>query len=88
MGFFDKLRTQYDLRQVNKYTKRRETNSDFDFKDKDYYKAAYRDGIYSSTPQKLDLRSVITGYIKKTKKRKSLALDQNKTSESYSKTQI
>ncbi|KAI9245965.1 hypothetical protein BY458DRAFT_528315 [Sporodiniella umbellata] len=88
MGFFDKLRSQYDLRQVNRYTKRRETSSDFDFKDKDYYKAAYRDGTYASTPQKLDLRSVISGYIRKSRKRKSYALDQNKTSESYSKTQI
>ncbi|KAI9473958.1 MAG: hypothetical protein EXX96DRAFT_652682 [Benjaminiella poitrasii] len=48
MGFIDKLRTQYDLHQVNRYTKRREAHSDFEFKDKDYYRAHYRDGVYTS----------------------------------------
>ncbi|KAI7907860.1 uncharacterized protein BX663DRAFT_492251 [Cokeromyces recurvatus] len=48
MGFIDKLRTQYDLHQVNRYTKRRETQSDFEFKGKDYYQTHYRDGVYTT----------------------------------------
>ena len=67
MDFIEKLRT---LRQVNKYTKRRETNSDFEFKDKDYYKAAYHDGIYSSESKKNDFWSATVRYIKKNKKKK------------------
>jgi hypothetical protein len=88
MGFISKLRTQYDLMQLNKYTKRREMQSDFEFKNKDYYKASYHDGVYSNTPQKVRLWSMTLEYLKKTKKRKSLALEQNKTSESYTKTQV
>jgi hypothetical protein len=99
MGFIDKLKTQYDLHQVNRYTKRREAQSDFEFKDKDYYRATYRDGVYSSvdnTPSfsrrssSSSRKSVVAWFavpdlLKKTtqRKRKSLATEQNKTSESY-----
>lgn len=92
MGFIDKLRTQYDLHQVNRYTKRREEQSDFDFKDKDYYRATYRDGVYSPTFSRRSSSSSssvvttwsnnVTDLFKKTKRR-SLATEQNKTSESY-----
>lgn len=99
MGFIDKLRTQYDLHQVNRYTKRREEQSDFEFKDKDFYRTNYRDGVYSSmenTSPSFSRRSssssrkssvvswssTVSDLIKK-KKRRSLATEQNKTSESY-----
>jgi hypothetical protein len=100
MGFLDKLRTQYDLHQVNRYTKRREAQSDFEFKNKDYYRATYRDGVYlteqdtspsssrrssSSSRKSVVAWSTVSDLIKKTthKKRRSLATEQNKTSESY-----
>ncbi|KAI8881138.1 hypothetical protein K501DRAFT_286535 [Backusella circina FSU 941] len=98
MGFFDKLRTQYDLHQVNKYTRRRGSQSDFEFRDKDYYRAAYRDGVYledtsvprrssssSSSTRKTAAWSTVSDLIRRstTKKRRSLAHEQNKTSESY-----
>ncbi|CAO3620027.1 unnamed protein product [Mucor hiemalis] len=89
MGFLDKLKTQYDLHQVNRYTKRREAQSDFEFKDKDYYRATYRDGVYmdsnsrrsSSTSSRKSSIWTFSDIIKK--KRRSLATEQNKTSESY-----
>ncbi|KAG2207353.1 hypothetical protein INT47_006827 [Mucor saturninus] len=90
MGFIDKLKTQYDLHQVNRYTKRREEQSDFDFKDKDYYRATYRDGVYSPTfSRRSSSSSVVSTWSNNLsdlifkKKRKSLATEQNKTSESY-----
>lgn len=100
MGFLDKLRTQYDLHQVNRYTKRREEHSDFEFKDKGYYRATYRDGVYlaeqntspssscrssSSSRKSVVSWSTVSELIRKTthKKRRSLATEQNKTSESY-----
>ncbi|KAL4210817.1 hypothetical protein AB4K20DRAFT_1902560 [Rhizopus microsporus] len=87
MGFIEKLRTQYELHQVNKYTRRRETQSDFEFKNKDYYKANYQNGVYISAPQKIYLWTATVCYLKKAKKRKSIALEQNKTSESYTNIQ-
>jgi hypothetical protein len=92
MGFLDKLRTQYDLHQVNRYTKRREAQSDFEFKDKDYYRATYRDGVYttddfsrrsSSSSRKSIVWTFSDIILMKKKKRRSLATEQNKTSESY-----
>ncbi|KAI8979425.1 hypothetical protein BDF20DRAFT_504367 [Mycotypha africana] len=46
MGIVDKLRTQYALHQVHKYTKRRNSQTDFEPKSKDYYKVHYSDGVY------------------------------------------
>lgn len=101
MGFLEKLRTQYDLHQVNRYTKRREAQSDFESKNKDYYRATYRDGVYmteqdtaspsssrrssSSSQKSVVAWSTVSDLIKKTthRKRRSLATEQNKTSESY-----
>lgn len=95
MGFLDKLRTQYDLHQVNRYTKRREAQSDFEFKDKDYYRQVYQNGVYEESPSfsrrssssssVLSWSNTFVDVIKKTTKRKrrSLATELNKTSESY-----
>ncbi|KAI8639660.1 hypothetical protein BD408DRAFT_421086 [Parasitella parasitica] len=99
MGFIEKLKTQYDLHQVNRYTKRREAQSDFEFKDKDYYRATYRDGVYScedsmpsfsrrsssSSRRSVGAWFTVPELLRKTtkKKRRSLATEQNKTSESY-----
>ncbi|KAI8365591.1 hypothetical protein BD560DRAFT_401992 [Blakeslea trispora] len=95
MGLIDKLKSQYDLYQVNQYTKRREGQSGFEFKNKDHYKATYKDGVYADihkrsshpTPSshKPGVPSLFTDIIKKTtpKKRRSLAVELNKTSESY-----
>ncbi|KAI8080783.1 uncharacterized protein B0P05DRAFT_539613 [Gilbertella persicaria] len=92
MGLLDKLKTQYDLHQVTQYTKRREAYSDFEFKNKDYYKAAYQDGVYadiqkrpSITRRSSSMLLVVSDLIKRktNKKRRSLATELNRTSESY-----
>jgi hypothetical protein len=93
MGFLDKLRTQYDLHQVTRYTKRREAQSDFEFKDKDYYRQAYQNGVYdspsisrrSSSSSARSWSNTVFDVIKNStkKKRRSLATELNKTSESY-----
>lgn len=101
MGLLDKIKTQYDLHQVNRYTKRREAQSDFEFKNKDYYRQTYRDGVYmtmdnmesptfsrrsSSNSSNSNWSATVTSLFKRSstsKKRRSLAQEQNKTSESY-----
>ncbi|OBZ88910.1 hypothetical protein A0J61_03032 [Choanephora cucurbitarum] len=90
MGLIDKLKTQYDLHQVNQYTKRREGQSGFEFKNKEHYKVTYKDGVYADIHMKSSMthspKSILTDIIRKTtpKKRRSLAVELNKTSESYS----
>ncbi|GAB5585267.1 hypothetical protein Unana1_00167 [Umbelopsis nana] len=46
MGIIDKIRTQYDLLKVEKYTKRRRSETVFEERDKDFYRENYRDGVY------------------------------------------
>ncbi|KAI8086502.1 uncharacterized protein BX664DRAFT_158939 [Halteromyces radiatus] len=46
MGLVDTLKRRYDLRQVDKYTKRRMSQSQFESRDRDYYNSVYIDGYY------------------------------------------
>ncbi|KAI8584616.1 hypothetical protein K450DRAFT_217170 [Umbelopsis ramanniana AG] len=46
MGLIDKIRTQYDLLKVEKYTKRRRSETVFEERDRDFYREHYRDGVY------------------------------------------
>ena len=46
MGFIDKIRTQYDLLKVEKYTKRRRSETVFEERDREFYRENYRDGVY------------------------------------------
>jgi len=46
MGLIDKIRTQYDLLKVEKYTKRRRSETVFEERDRDFYRENYRDGVY------------------------------------------
>ncbi|KAI8344000.1 hypothetical protein BC941DRAFT_407505 [Chlamydoabsidia padenii] len=46
MGFMDTIKRRYELRQVDKYTKRRMFQSQFESKDKNYYNSIYMDGAY------------------------------------------
>lgn len=46
MGLLDKLKNSYDYYKVDKYTKRRVSQSHFESHDRRYYENAYRDGDY------------------------------------------
>ncbi|OBZ84586.1 hypothetical protein A0J61_07364 [Choanephora cucurbitarum] len=46
MGLIEKLKNSYDYRKVDKYTKRRVSQSQFQSQDRRYYETAYRDGDY------------------------------------------
>ncbi|ORZ21291.1 hypothetical protein BCR42DRAFT_407239 [Absidia repens] len=46
MGLVDTIKRRYDLRQVDKYTKRRMSQSQFESRDRDYYNSIYVDGAY------------------------------------------
>ncbi|KAL1933327.1 hypothetical protein VTP01DRAFT_7417 [Rhizomucor pusillus] len=46
MGLLDKLRTQYELLQLKKFTTRRPEQSNFEFHDREYYEVVYRNGVY------------------------------------------
>lgn len=46
MGLIDKLRAQYEIRKISKYTERRANQSHFEFHDRAYYDNVYRDGVY------------------------------------------
>jgi hypothetical protein len=48
MGLLDKLKNSYDYYKVDKYTKRRVSQSQFESHDRRYYENAYRDGDYLS----------------------------------------
>ncbi|KAI8988726.1 hypothetical protein BDB01DRAFT_782945 [Pilobolus umbonatus] len=93
MGLIDKLRTEYELHQLTRYTKRRDIQTDFEFKNKKYNKNTYKDGVYikrhsispsKSTDPLSSAWSTVSDILKKTKKkRRSLAENLNKTSEAY-----
>ncbi|KAI8085831.1 uncharacterized protein B0P05DRAFT_578230 [Gilbertella persicaria] len=46
MGLIDKIKNTYDYHKVDKYTKRRVSQSQFQSQDRRYYETAYRDGDY------------------------------------------
>ncbi|KAI7874937.1 hypothetical protein K492DRAFT_173924 [Lichtheimia hyalospora FSU 10163] len=45
-GFIDKLKQQFEIWKIEKYTKRRAFLPEYDSKDKEYYERYYRDGVY------------------------------------------
>ena len=93
MGFIDKLRSQYEMRKVNKYTKRRLSQSQFASHDRTYYDNVYHDGAYLDKGDKDDKarwsfadllkRSQSISYNHGSKHNTSLAASQYKTSETY-----
>ncbi|KAG2172233.1 hypothetical protein INT43_004774 [Umbelopsis isabellina] len=46
MGLIDKIRTQVDLIRVDKYTKRRRSETVFQGEDRDFYRDNYQNGVY------------------------------------------
>ncbi|KAI7903517.1 uncharacterized protein BX663DRAFT_506728 [Cokeromyces recurvatus] len=46
MGLIDKIKNSYDYYKVDKYTKRRTSQSQFESHDRRYYENVYRDGDY------------------------------------------
>lgn len=94
MGLIDKIKNSYDYHKVDKYTKRRVSQSQFESHDRRYYENAYQDGDYVN-PQDLALdtsqpsRSSYkpSGWsfhdLLKNKKALTVATSQLKTSETY-----
>ncbi|KAI8137069.1 hypothetical protein BJV82DRAFT_525919 [Fennellomyces sp. T-0311] len=87
MGFIDKLKNQYEMRKVNKYTKRRLSQSQFASHDRTYYDSVYRDGVYIESDTNDKSRWSFTDLLKRSqsmnKNTTSLAASQLKTSETY-----
>jgi hypothetical protein len=99
MGLIDKIKSSYDYYKVDKYTKRRVSQSQFESHDRHYYEHAYRDGDYlapediasgsnySQNPSHLTYKQSrwsIPGLLKKSsKKTLTVATGQLKTSETY-----
>ncbi|KAL1930997.1 hypothetical protein VTP01DRAFT_10134, partial [Rhizomucor pusillus] len=53
MGLMGKLKTQFDLWKLEKYTKRRQVATpDFEQKDREFYRQYYQDGVYLHQTQK------------------------------------
>lgn len=49
MGLFDKIKNQYEVWKIEKYTKRRSAMTpDFEQRDAEYYKQNYQNGVYVS----------------------------------------
>lgn len=98
MGLIDKLKSNYDYYKVDKFTKRRLSQSQFESHDRQYYEQVYRDGDYlspdsstrSSTSssrshlQYKNPRWSISGMLKKSNKKPlGSTANQLKTSEAY-----
>ncbi|CAG8465785.1 12010_t:CDS:2 [Ambispora gerdemannii] len=50
MSFIKKIKSQYEMWKINKYTRRRPTvASNFAQKDTEFYRQHYVDGVYLST---------------------------------------
>ncbi|CAG8507116.1 10415_t:CDS:2 [Cetraspora pellucida] len=50
MSFFKKLKSQYEIWKINKYTRRRNAMTpDFEQRDPDFYKQNYVNGVYLNT---------------------------------------
>lgn len=96
MGLIDKLKSGYDHYKIDKYTKRRVSQSQFESHDRQYYENAYRDGDYLSpeeaihTPNRNSFllykqsRWSLPDLLKKSnKKTLTVATSQLRTSETY-----
>lgn len=98
MGFIEKLKSNYDYRKVDKFTKRRLSQSQFQSHDRQYYEQVYRDGVYidpeeaaaTRTPSHNHLhyknfRWSLNDLLKKPHKKApfNFATNQVKTSEAY-----
>ncbi|ORX42177.1 hypothetical protein DM01DRAFT_1341107 [Hesseltinella vesiculosa] len=88
MGWVTSLKRNYDLHQLNKYTKRRSTQSPFEGRSKAYYDQVYVDGHYKTDQlanakerQRQSLSSILK--FSPSRHTPSLATQQLKTSESY-----
>ncbi|KAI8067740.1 hypothetical protein BC940DRAFT_300356 [Gongronella butleri] len=91
MGWVAALKRQYDMRNLDKYTRRRSEQSSFESRTKDYYDSVYTDGHYKhdkSAAAKDRRRTTLTtrlfGAPARSRETQSLATQQLKTSESYS----
>ncbi|KAI8971047.1 hypothetical protein BDB01DRAFT_812550 [Pilobolus umbonatus] len=95
MGLIDKLKNNYEYYKVDKYTKRRNSQSQFTSHDSNYYQQVYRNGSYinpgevshcekTSVPlaYKQSLWTVLQPF-KKTKKSPSINMKHLNTSEAY-----
>ncbi|CAG8514695.1 20542_t:CDS:2 [Dentiscutata erythropus] len=50
MSFFKKIKSQYEIWKINKYTRRRNAMTpDFEQKDPEFYKQNYVNGVYLNT---------------------------------------
>ncbi|KAG2214326.1 uncharacterized protein EV154DRAFT_489636 [Mucor mucedo] len=95
MGLIDKIKNSYDYYKVDKYTKRRVSQSQFESHDRRYYENAYRDGDYvnpqdlstdtSSQHSRLSYKPSRWSFhdLMKSKKQLTVATSQLKTSETY-----
>lgn len=91
----DKIKNSYDYYKVDKYTKRRVSQSQFESHDRRYYENAYRDGDYinpqdmaldtSSQHSRLSYKQSRWSFhdLLKNKKALTVATSQLKTSETY-----
>ncbi|KAL1933917.1 hypothetical protein VTP01DRAFT_8007 [Rhizomucor pusillus] len=46
VGIIDKIKHQYEMWKIEKYTKRRSFLPEYDSRDKEYYERHYHDGVY------------------------------------------
>ncbi|OAD07615.1 hypothetical protein MUCCIDRAFT_104552 [Mucor lusitanicus CBS 277.49] len=95
MGLLDKIKSSYDYYKVDKYTKRRVSQSQFESHDRRYYESVYRDGAYlspdeasswdttSSHPSYKQKGWVLPDLLKKSNRKSLVAKSQMKTSETY-----
>ncbi|KAI9354419.1 hypothetical protein BD770DRAFT_392311 [Pilaira anomala] len=96
MGLVDKIKSSYEYYKVDKYTKRRVSQSQFESHDRRYYENAYRDGDYIDPRDSASVSSK-QSYLtykqprwsfpdmlkKSNKKTLTVAASQLKTSETY-----
>ncbi|GAN10706.1 hypothetical protein MAM1_0389c10251 [Mucor ambiguus] len=95
MGLLDKIKSSYDYHKVDKYTRRRVSQSQFESHDRRYYESIYRDGAYLS-PDEVSSYETATSYpgykkkgwtlqdlLKKSNRQSLVSKSQMKTSETY-----
>lgn len=95
MGFLDKIKNSYDYYKVDKYTRRRVSQSQFESHDRRYYESIYRDGAYLSPDEtsSYDTAASHLSYkqkgwalpdlLKKSNRKSLVSKSQMKTSETY-----
>ncbi|KAL9542519.1 hypothetical protein MBANPS3_008569 [Mucor bainieri] len=95
MGLLDKIKSSYDYYKVDKYTRRRVSQSQFESHDRRYYENIYRDGAYlspdetssyDSTPSHLSYKQkgwALPDLLKKSNRKSLVSKSQMKTSETY-----